>query len=215
LALAIFFAALEQDPNLANKIVVIDDPISSLDEHRSLTTVHEISQLAHRVSQVVVLSHSKPFLCGVWDGTDSTLRAAFICDRAQNGSTIRAWDVNQDLITDHDRRHALLRDNVAGRNVNRREVAQALRPTLEAFLRVAYPEHFLPGTLLGPFAGYCDQRVGTPNQVLGQNDIDELRRLIDYANRFHHDTNPAYLTQSINDAELLDFTQRTLAFATR
>jgi hypothetical protein len=25
-----------------------------------------------------------------------------------------------------------------------------------------------------------------------------------FANRHHHDTNPAYLTQRINDAELLD-----------
>ena len=36
LALAIFFASLEQDPALANKIVVIDDPVSSLDDHQSV-----------------------------------------------------------------------------------------------------------------------------------------------------------------------------------
>ena len=45
LALAIFFASLEQGGNLANKIVVIDDPISSLDDHRSLTTVQEVRRL--------------------------------------------------------------------------------------------------------------------------------------------------------------------------
>ncbi len=40
LALAFFFASIELDqPNLANKTVVIDDPVSSLDDHRSLTTV--------------------------------------------------------------------------------------------------------------------------------------------------------------------------------
>jgi hypothetical protein len=131
------------------------------------------------------------------------------------GSTIRTWDVNQDLVTDHDRRHKLLRDFVVGENVNKREVAQALRPTLEAFFRVAQPEYFPPGTLLGPFRGLCEQRVGRPNEILNQTDIDELRRLTDYGNRFHHDTNPAYLTQAINDAELLNFAQRTLAFAAR
>jgi AAA domain len=215
LALAIFFASLEQGGNLANKIVVIDDPVSSLDEHRSLTTVHEICQLSQRVAQAIVLSHSKPFLCGIWEGTDTTLRSAFMFDRAPVGSTIRTWDVNQDLITDHDRRHKLLRDYVAGQPVNRREVAQELRPTLEAFFRVAYPENFTPGTLLGPFRAVCVQRVGQANELLGQADIDELARLTDYGNKFHHDTNPAYLTQAINDGELLDFAQRTLAFATR
>jgi hypothetical protein len=45
--------------------------------------------------------------------------------------------------------------------------------------------------------------------------IGELRRLTDYGNRFHHDTNPPCLTQTIDDAELLGSTQRTLAFAVR
>ena len=215
LALAIFFASLEQAGNLANKVVVIDDPVSSLDEHRSLTTVHEIGQLAQRVAQVIVLSHSKPFLCNIWDGTDTTLRSAFMFDRAQVGSTIRGWDVNQDLVTDHDRRHKLVRDYIAGEQVNRREVANALRPMLEAFFRVAYPETFPPGTLLGPFVHLCQQRLGQANQILDQADTLELERLKDYGNKFHHDTNPAYMTQAINDGELLDFARRTLSFATR
>ncbi len=43
----------------------------------------------------------------------------------------------------------------------------------------------------------------------------ELRALLDYANRFHHDTNAAYATELINDAELTDFTLRTLSFIRR
>jgi wobble nucleotide-excising tRNase len=45
LALAFFFASLERDPQRAQKIVVIDDPISSLDEHRSLVTIQEMRRL--------------------------------------------------------------------------------------------------------------------------------------------------------------------------
>jgi len=174
-----------------------------------------VSALAQRVAQVVVLSHSKPFRCALWEGTDPTLRSAFKFERAANGSTLRAWDVNQDLITDHDRRHALLRDYVHAAQGDRREVAEALRPTLEAFMRVAYPANFPPGFLLGPFRGLCEQRVDTADQILDRVDIDELRRLTEYANRFHHDSNPASRTQAINDTELLDFARRTLTFATR
>jgi wobble nucleotide-excising tRNase len=76
LALAFFFASLDNDRALANRIVVIDDPITSLDEHRSLTTVQEMRHLAERTAQVIVLSHDKPFLCRIWDGTDSDQRAA-------------------------------------------------------------------------------------------------------------------------------------------
>jgi hypothetical protein len=96
-----------------------------------------------------------------------------------------------------------------------REVAQALRPIIEAFLRVAYPAHFPPGTMLGPFRGLCDQRVGSADQILDATDIGELRDLTEYANLFHHDTNPAWQSQHINDAQLFHFVQRTVAFTRR
>jgi wobble nucleotide-excising tRNase len=67
LALAFFFASLDADPDSATKIVVIDDPVSSLDDHRTLTTVQEIRRLAQRAAQVIVLSHSKSFLCRIWE----------------------------------------------------------------------------------------------------------------------------------------------------
>ena len=36
--------------------------------------------------------------------------------------------------------------------------------------------------------------------------------IVEYGNRFHHDTNPAWQTEEINSTELLGFVQRTLAF---
>jgi len=96
LALAFFFASLEQDPTRGSKVVVIDDPISSLDEHRTLTTVQELRRLAQQTSQVILLSHSKPFLCRVWEGADHHSRAALELVRDGDGSTIRAWEVDRD-----------------------------------------------------------------------------------------------------------------------
>lgn len=215
LALAFFFASLDQDPQLANVIAVIDDPITSLDEHRSLTTTQEIRKLGERTRQVFVLSHDKPFLCNIWKDTDPNIRAAIEVVRDGAGSTLRVWDVNRDTITEHDRRHELLREYLLGTPPDSRAVAQSIRPVLEAFLRVACPANFPPGTLLGPFRGVCEQRVGTAQEILNQADIVELSELTDYANRFHHDTNPAWQTANINDGELLGFVQRTLAFAKR
>ncbi|HEV8597296.1 MAG TPA: AAA family ATPase [Candidatus Dormibacteraeota bacterium] len=215
LALAFFFASLDQDADLANKVIVIDDPISSLDDHRALTTVQEIRHLAGRASQVIVLSHNKPFLCRLWEGTDSTMRAALEVARDPAGSTIRAWDVGQDSITEHDRRHARLRDHLTSGTGDMREVARSIRPHLEAFLRVACPEQFLPGTLLGVFRNACRQRLGTPQQILDNRTTPELDELVEYANRFHHDTNPAWETEAINDGELTGFVRRALNFARR
>ncbi|CAG9184093.1 AAA family ATPase [Cupriavidus respiraculi] len=216
LALAFFFTSLEQDHQLAQKIVVIDDPMTSLDEHRSLTTVQEMRRLLPRVAQLIVLSHSKPFLCNLWEGANGADRSAIRLVRAAAGSTFATWDVRQDCITEHDRRHELVTAYLqAADPAVERQVAAALRHILEAFARVAFPSTFPPGALLGPFLGICEQRVNTPAQILGQADIAELRALLDYANLFHHDSNPAWASQVINDQALVDFARRTLAFARR
>ena len=216
LALAFFFASLDQRADLAQAIVIIDDPMTSLDEHRSIATVQEIRLLQSRVAQIIVLSHFKPYLCELWQGADANDRSAIMIRREGQGSTLSTWDVRQDCITEHDKRHAMVANYVASGNpVHEREVAIALRPMLEAFLRVAYPDHFPPGTLLGPFITQCGRNLGTADEILNQPNINELRALKDYGNRFHHDTNPAWQTQAINAQELTNFSLRVLRFITK
>jgi hypothetical protein len=69
--------------------------------------------------------------------------------------------------------------------------------------------------MLGQFADLARQRVNTPQAILGPKDTPEIRALLDFANRYHHDENPAYQVEAINDGELLDFVKRTLAFTSR
>jgi len=213
LALAFFFATLDQDPDLADKVVVIDDPITSLDNHRSLTTVQEMRRLATKAGQLIVLSHPKAFLCTIWERADTSLRSAMEITRDGTGSTIRACVVHHDCITGHDRRHALLRDYLESSSADSRQVAEAIRPVLEAFVRVAYPEHFAPGDMLGKFVNLSRQRIGTPQQILDGPRTQELDDLLEYANKFHHDTNRAWETEVINDGQLVDLVKRALAFA--
>jgi wobble nucleotide-excising tRNase len=216
LALAFFFASLDRDSQLSEKIVVIDDPMTSLDEHRSLTTIQEMRRLVPRVKQVIVLSHSKAFLCGLWESAETTTRTAIKMSRDGSGSTLSTWDVRQDSITEHDKRHAKVTSYLTTANAaDQREVAAALRPILEQFMRVAYPEDFPPDTLLGPFIGKCQQRLGGQNEILNAANVTELQDLLDYANRFHHDTNPAWETEIINDQELIHFCERALKFTRR
>ena len=162
------------------------------------------------------MSHSKPFLCALWEGADTIERTAIKVVRSNPGSTLTEWDVNQDCITEHDRRHSLIRNYIQNSvGTDHRAVAAALRPIIESFMRVACPEWFPPGTLLGPFIHLCQQREGDTEQILPSEDRLELRALLDYANRFHHDTNPAWQTEIINDQELLDFSKRVLGFLSK
>lgn len=212
LALAFFFASLDQDPNLASKVLVIDDPISSLDDHRTLATAQEIRNLVQRATQVVVLSHNKPFLCRLWEAADATVRAALEVARQASGSTLQSWDVGQDCVTEHDRRHARLRNFQSDGTGDEREIARDIRPHLEAYLRVACPENFPPGRLLGPFINVCEQRTGTASEILNTAHTQELKQIVEYANKFHHDTNPAWETEVINHTELTGFVERAMIF---
>ena len=214
LALALFFSSLDRNPNLADTVVVIDDPMASLDDHRTLATVQRVRALSRQAKQTIVLSHNKRFLCGILSGVNRHEECTTL-EIAPNGaeSTIRKWEASQDSITEHDQRHFLLAGFATDQSGDDRDVAEAIRFYLEGYFRVACPERFPPGKLLGQFAQECRQRIGGPDEVINENTIEELENILEYANRFHHDTNPAWQTEHITPTELLGFVRRTLVLA--
>jgi wobble nucleotide-excising tRNase len=62
IALAVFMAHLDDVSDLANAILVFDDPMTSLDQMRQNATAELITELALRARQVIVLSHHDRFL---------------------------------------------------------------------------------------------------------------------------------------------------------
>ncbi len=214
LALAFFFASIDLNTNKSNMVVVIDDPMTSLDDHRSLTTIQQIKELVSTVEQVIVLSHSKPFLCNLWSVAKSLPLSAIKISRSGSSSTLSDWDINQDSITEHDRNYLLVSDFIDnGHGADERFIAVALRPILESYVRVTCPKFFPPGSLLGRFLETCRESENTANQILEPEVRTELRALLDFANNFHHDTNPAWQTENINEQELFDHARRTIIFA--
>lgn len=218
LALAFFFASLDRTPDLSDHIVVIDDPVCSLDEQRALATAQELRRVAERASQTIVLSHDRNFLSRIWRRRDTTHCTAIKLERESNGTNITTWDIDADSFSEHDRNHALLRTYLrSGPAQNRRDVATALRPVLEGFLRVAYPEHFPPRqNAMRLFRNLCRDNLGTDAEILSRDDLQELDDLVEYANRFHHhNANPSRQQAIVNDGELRTFVERVLRFATR
>ena len=216
LALAFFFSSVDLDQNAASKTIVIDDPMTSLDEGRKLTTIEELVKLSSRVRQVIVLSHERSFLCALWEEIDKNVRSAFQLLRQGTTSSLVPWDVSQDSVSMHDRRYALVTDYIAtGDPSKQREVATAIRPMLEAFLRVSHPTEFPAGCLLGPFLSKCASRVGSGSEILNAASLSEAEAIKGYGNRFHHDTNPAWHSVAISDSELATFCDRTVRFISK
>ena len=59
LALSFFMAKLELDQKLENKIIVLDDPISSFDEHRKAAMLDQLLKFSKRVHQLFLFTHDK------------------------------------------------------------------------------------------------------------------------------------------------------------
>ena len=77
LGLALFLASVNADDDLEEKVVVLDDPFTSLDDFRRSFTATEINRLARRAKQVIVLSHDKTFLRLLWDRMEQSRIGCF------------------------------------------------------------------------------------------------------------------------------------------
>ena len=75
-AFSFFLAKLEIDPNLADKILIFDDPLSSLDANRRHATVKLISDISRKIKQTIVLSHNEGFLWDIYKNYDVAHRKA-------------------------------------------------------------------------------------------------------------------------------------------
>ena len=217
LALAFFFASLETS-DLRDTIVVIDDPISSLDDARAFVTAQEICKLQGRCGQLIVLSHSRTLLCQLWEKADKDTTATLeICDAGADCSTLAHWNIEAAAATEFDRLHTLVLDYAEDSRGDPQQVAPALRILLESFLRVACVAHFEPGSQLGSFLQRARHALADGSPILPDADIQELNYLREYANRFHHSTNQWSWDQAIanvNTQELRVYARRVLRFIT-
>ena len=212
LALAFFLASLEQSPTPDDTIVVIDDPISSMDAGRALTTVQVTRELAGKYGQVIVLSHEKQFLCHIAAAVTPAARTALEITRVEEGSSLATWDISEESLTEHDVRSREFLEFLQFGTGDKRQIAANLRPHLEGFIRVACPQVMPPGATLGKFLRACRETLETEDEILSQSRFHELEGFLEYASRYNHDTNPAYATEAIDDSELKNFVRKTVSF---
>lgn len=208
LALAFFLAQLEQDADRARKVIVFDDPFSSMDSFRRNHTVHQINKCAETGVQVVLLSHEPSFLKLLWDRVPSADRKTLQFARVgEENTAIVEWDIERAVQahyrTDID---ALQRFFSLGEG-EPREVVQKLRLVLEGYCRTLYPTQFGDLDTLGVIVGKIRAAVAAHPLRSIADDLDEVNM---YCRRYHHGENPNAATEPIDDAELQGYVKRTL-----
>ncbi len=100
LAFAFFISSLEKTPDLYKQVVILDDPLSSLDETRREATARVLRDLSPKVNQLCVFTHKKDFLWMVFDKIPNSAVMQVRSDKT-NGSWLEAFDVEEDRKGDH------------------------------------------------------------------------------------------------------------------
>jgi wobble nucleotide-excising tRNase len=212
LALAFFLVKLHHDPELADKCVVFDDPVCSLDRFRMGCTVEQILKVATTAKQVIVLCHDPYCLKKIHEKLLSADVKMFYIDRKVSDSVLSGWDIENATLTPYFEDYFALADFVdnglAGRDL--RDLARKLRVLLEENLRVRFPSKFTKGWL-GEFLDTI--RLAPAGDVLERMkpQLAKLINLNDYCKKYHH-SNPLHATEMIDETELRTYTVRAFDF---
>jgi wobble nucleotide-excising tRNase len=209
LALAFFLAHLEREPDLAERIVIFDDPFTSQDAFRRHQTIYEIIRVASGSAQIVVLSHDANFLQQLWQKCPTDQRvAAQIIYHPATGSKLTAFDLDDAC---RGRARAELDDLLAFRSTgagNLREIIKKLCVVLETFFRSNFPGNFLPEDNLGGILQKIRAGgVGHP----AESHYETLERINDYTANYHHGEDARGAAEPpLDQTELLGYVHTTL-----
>lgn len=213
LALAFFLAKVEREQDLADSIVVFDDPFHSQDRSRQQRTIERIHRLARDAKQCFVLSHDLDFARAVEPVHGVTCRT-FLLNPVATHTTLEPQPLPMLPSRAYEVSYALLQNYIAAPGDFAAEmpnVAKTLRTILEEYLQLKFPQRWVEGTdWFGTMIGKIRDATGDDPLVGCQDLVEELTQVNEYSQRFHHRTTGA--TGDIPDErELVGYAKQTLS----
>lgn len=216
LAFAFFIAVVMNDPDLQHKIVVIDDPMCSLDRHRRTQTLNILKTIYDSSQQLIIMAHDVYFLKSLRDEFEKRKELQNVaCMQVMHSgvdySDFASLDVNRECESAYYSNHRMVSGYLSGEDYPARDVAIAIRPLLEGYLHRRYPGHVTPGLLFGEIVRKIADAAADSPLVHAGTLVQELNEINTYAGRFHHDTNSAANSEAIVPGELLAYSRRALS----
>lgn len=220
LAFAFFVAMVISDDDLNEKIVVIDDPMCSLDANRKSQTKDVLKAIGNKAEQIIILAHDPFFIRDMREAL--TIKGAPILQVIQlryatdGYSELAKFDVDQECESPFYRHHRMLMEFCSGTQHDSRSVAKAIRPFLEGYLHRRFPGRVPKELMFGQILGHIAAVPSTDPLSYACSLIEELQEINSYAGQFHHDTNPGLCeTIPVVSAELLAYGERALTLVYR
>ncbi|MHA7303522.1 AAA family ATPase [Pseudarthrobacter sp. MDT1-22] len=215
LAFAFFAATILRDPAVATHIVVVDDPMSSMDAGRRHQTAEVVLQMEEAAQQLILCSHDAPFLRHYRARSlrrDDTRPIAEIGIHYGPAGYSSWLPVSLDELCETEylkmRRQVAEYLNTGLHDAN--HVAKQLRPLLEGYLHRRFPQDIREGLLLGEAIAKIRSSSAPSPLQFAVPVVDEIEKINTYVGSFHHQANPGYATAPMSHKELRDFANRTM-----
>lgn len=213
LALSFFIAKLKCDGNIQNKIIVIDDPLTSFDANRKSETVNILREISGSVNQLIILTHNIFLTKDLLDSLGTADSKYLYINRDATGSVILEWDIQSDTKSQYFKDYDLIDGyiNTGARDDDeRRKMARAIRPLLENYYRTKFPNEFMGNEWLGDFIAKVKASNGIGVFKATHVCISELESINNYTKQYHHGDNPNADSIPIVDSELSNYAKSAL-----
>lgn len=152
LALAFFLAQIKLDAEKEKRILVFDDPFSSLDLFRRRCTADFLVKYGKECAQLLLFSHDPYFLNLVRSKLHGNQLHLLKLHRGNNNETgISPWDIDEEIQSSYFKDYMALSsylENGAG-DSSLDDIARKVRPLLEDYLRYRFPSQFPKKETLG------------------------------------------------------------------
>jgi wobble nucleotide-excising tRNase len=230
LALSFFLSRFSKSNN-DNSIIILDDPMSSLDRYRKDATIIQIAKLLQNKYQTFVFSHDPFFLSDIYK--HSILSKNTNCfeievsykdldplkpDSAKYISSKMIDRDNYDsyVLHSYHKEYNKLYDFVSnGREADKVEIARSIRPILEAYLRFLYPKEFIKGMWLGDMITKIRQETDRSSIFYDKHGkFSSIERINEFSKTYHHAESFDTKIQDLDFSTVQYYAKDTLQFIT-
>jgi len=197
-ALSFFLARLEIE-GFKDKIVVFDDPLSSFDHNRKVSTIYLLSKIATESKQFFLLTHDIYFAKGISDKLKFTDVTNLKIERDENSSHIVHHDIEFETLSGYKKDLERIKNysNSKKRSeTEKREVIRCIRPILESLIKTKYYEYFSYNDWLGDIISKVQKSDNSSLSRL-KKILPSLIELNDFTKQYHHgETDPSIVNEN-------------------
>jgi len=210
LAFAFFVARLNDGADIAEKIIVFDDPIVSFDAHRRNLCIRTISQVFGKCAQVIVLTHDAVFAKSLSQEFKLPELCSLKIRRHGDFSVIEPCDLVVEGADHYSKNYTRLVDYIgSGPREELIDIVRCIRPLLEGNLRSRFPARFREDATLGEMIAEI-RNAQTGDCLRAVIDLlSHIEEINGYVVPFHHDVGRSGEFE-VMESELSHYAQRTI-----